>query len=74
MGIIEDRASRNRELIAAIIAVKLVALCNLRNLARRATRAHNRVRPAESFKVFAALVFASKLLNQSAKINGVFHA
>ena len=74
VGIIEDRSCCDGELIAAIIAIKLVAFFDLRNLDRRATRAHNRVRPAECFKVLAALLLAAELLNQSAKINGVFHA
>jgi len=74
VGIIEDRASGHRELIAAIVTVKLIALYDLRNLVGCATRAQNSVRPAESFEVFAALVFASKLLNKSAKINRGFHA
>jgi hypothetical protein len=72
--VVEDRSSGHRELIAAIITVKLLTLYDLRNLVRRTTWAHNRVRPAESFKVLAALLFAAKLLNESAKINGVLHA
>jgi hypothetical protein len=74
VGVVEDRASGDGELIAAIVAIKLVAFFDLRNLVGRATWAHNRVGPAESFKVFAALLLATELLNQSAKINGVFHA
>ena len=74
MGIVEDRASGHGELIAALVAVKLVALYDLRDIDGLATWAHNRVGPAKRLKVLAALVFAAELLNQSAKINGVFHA
>ena len=72
--IVKDRSGGDGELIAASIAIELAALYDLRNLVGRAPWAHNGVRPAESFEVFAALVFAAKLLNQSAKVNGVFHA
>jgi hypothetical protein len=72
--VIEDRSSSDGELIAACVAIKLAALYDLRDLYRFATWAHNRVGPAECFEVFAALVLGTKLLNKSAKINGVFHA
>jgi hypothetical protein len=74
MGVIEDRPGSDAELIAAGIAIKLVALYNPRNLAGKTARAHNGIRPAKRLKVFAAFLFAAELLNQSAKINGVFLA
>ena len=74
VGVIEDRSSSDRELIAALVAIELMTLDDLRNVVRLATWAHNRVGPAKRFKILAALVFAAELFNQSAKINGVFHA
>jgi len=73
VGVIENRSSSDRELIAALVAIKLMALDDLRNVVRLATWAHNRVGPAKRFEILAALVFAAELFNQSAKINGVFH-
>jgi hypothetical protein len=74
VGIVEDCSSCYAELVAAMVAIKLVALYDLRNLVGRATRAHNGIRPAQRLKVLAALVLAAKLLNQSAKINRGLHA
>jgi len=73
VGIIEDRSGSDGKLVAAFVAIELIALCHLRNLARFATGAHNLIRPAKCFKVFAALLFAAELLNEGAKINGAFH-
>lgn len=74
VGIVEDRPGSYAELVTAIVAIELVALYDLRNLARRAAWAHNGIGPAKSLKVFAALRFATELLNQSAEINRGFHA
>jgi len=72
--IVEDRSGSHRELVAASIAVKLIALYDLRNLVRIAARASNLIRPAQSLKVSSASIFAVELLNQSAKVNGVHYA
>jgi hypothetical protein len=73
VGVIENRPRRHGELVPASIAVKLVPLHNLGSLLRAATGACRPCGPAQSLKVLAALFLTAKLLNQSAKINGVFH-
>jgi hypothetical protein len=71
VGVIEDRSCRYGELITAGVAIKLVTLYDLRSLGRRATRASNVVRPAQSFKVGTATIFAAKLFDQRDQIYGV---
>lgn len=74
MRVIEDRSSSHGELVTALVAIELIALDDLRDIDRLATWAHNRIWPAERFEVFAALVLAAELFDQSNQIHGVFHA
>lgn len=74
MGVVKDRSSGDGKLIAAFVAVKLIALHNLRNLVGLAAWASNLIRPAKRLKVCAAAIFTAELLDQSHKIYGVYHA
>lgn len=68
MGIVKDRAGRNRELIAAAIAVVLVAIKHGRDAFAFAARALDTFRPAKLSKTLAALFIAAKFLDQADKI------
>jgi hypothetical protein len=73
VGIIEDRASSHRELIAAFIAVKLVSLHYLRNLLGITTGTGNLIGPTKRLKISSAAIFASELFDKTANVNGFCH-
>lgn len=63
VSIVHDRAGRCGKLIAATVAIKLTALLNAGYRLVGATRASDPVRPTKLFKVRAALVLATKVLD-----------
>ena len=63
MGVVKDRSRRDRELVAALIAIVLVSLYDLRNGSTFAARTHRAFGPTQRLKVFAALVLTAELLH-----------
>ena len=64
MRVVEDCAGRNRKMVVAPVAVKLLAGRDFRDERTTATRAANASGPAERGKPFAALVVIAVLLDQ----------
>lgn len=71
--VVEDRSRRDRELIAAIRALELVALLKARDLLGLAARAANAIRPAKLFQVVTAGILAIELLYQRYKVDFSVH-
>ena len=70
MGIVEDRASRYGELVAASIAIKLAALLYAAYLLRSAPRAFYSSHPFKGFKILTAfVVVAAVFLDEVYQIN-----
>jgi hypothetical protein len=69
MGIMEDSTSRNREIIMTRIAVILITVFYVAYLFRFATRAFNSLRPFQSFKGLATVLFVAVLFNEVDQIS-----
>jgi hypothetical protein len=67
----KDRASRDGELIAALIAIELIAFYYAGYFVRSASRTFNPVLPFEGFKILAAFCLIAIALNEINKTN--FH-
>src|SRR5438093_2433637 len=61
--IVEDTSDPDRELIAAVVAIELIADFDAGDFVRRATRTSDPVRPSKLFEENAALFLASEILN-----------
>lgn len=64
VGIVEDRPTRNREAIAALVAVVLVAGRDLGHAFTGAARALYSLRPADFFKVAARFILVGEAVDQ----------
>jgi hypothetical protein len=71
VGLVEDRAGRNRETVAALQARPLLPALQLAHLIRMATRALHALRPADADQVLSARFVVGKLLNQFDQIHGL---
>ena len=71
VGIVEDVAGRDGELVAAFVAVVLAAILYLRDAGRLAARAADAFRPAQGFHVVAAFFLTLKVLNEFNQVH--FH-
>ncbi len=71
VGVVHDGSRRDGELIAAIVALKLIALVNAGNSCFSTTRAAYFVRPAKQLKILSAFVFAVEILNETNEVHFV---
>ena len=67
MRVMEDRASRDAELIVARIAIILCAIANVGRLAATGG-ARRAIGPAQRLKIASTFFFVAELLNQAAKV------
>ena len=68
LRVVEDRARGDGEAVAAVVAIELVACCDLGDGAGTATRASYAVGPAQLFQVFPASIFGAEPLNETHEI------
>ncbi len=69
MRIVKHRAGRNRELILAVVAHKLVTFDNSADLVGMATQASNAFGKSQGFEIETALGIRAELLEQFDKID-----